>query len=75
MREQRVGQILIDDGSAINIIPKSTMKQLGISMEELSNYKLVIKGFNQGSQRGIAMIQLELIIGDLKANTLFHIID
>ena len=56
-------------------MPKSTMKQLDISMEELWNSKLVIQGFNQGSQRAIGMIWLELTIGDLKANTLFHIID
>ncbi|TYK25790.1 ty3-gypsy retrotransposon protein [Cucumis melo var. makuwa] len=43
VREQRVDQILIDNGSAINIMPKSTMRQLGILMDELSNSKLVIQ--------------------------------
>ncbi|TYK15914.1 gypsy-like retrotransposase [Cucumis melo var. makuwa] len=51
VREQRVDQILIDNGSAVNIMPKLTMRQLGILMDELSNSKLVIQGFNQGSQR------------------------
>ncbi|TYK23213.1 uncharacterized protein E5676_scaffold142G002450 [Cucumis melo var. makuwa] len=49
--------------------------QLSILMDELSNSKLVIQGFNQGSQRVIGMIRLELIIGDLKASALFHVID
>ncbi|KAA0056394.1 uncharacterized protein E5676_scaffold120G002660 [Cucumis melo var. makuwa] len=75
VREQRVDRILVDNGSAVNIMPKSTMRQLGILMEELSNSKLVIQGFNQGSQRVIGMIPLELIIGDLKASALFHVID
>ncbi|KAA0033768.1 uncharacterized protein E5676_scaffold1428G00900 [Cucumis melo var. makuwa] len=75
VREQRVDRILIDNGSAINIMPKSTMRQLDILMDELSNSKLVIQGFNQGNQRLIGMIRLELIIGDLKASTLFHVID
>lgn len=75
VREQRVDRILIDNGSAVNIMPKSTMWQLGILMDELSNSKLVIQGFNQGSQRAIGMIRLELIIGDLKASALFHVID
>ncbi|TYK28162.1 uncharacterized protein E5676_scaffold289G00760 [Cucumis melo var. makuwa] len=66
VREQRVNRILVDNGSAVNIMPKSTMRQLGILMEELSNSKLIIQGFNQGSQRVIGMIRLELIIGDLK---------
>ncbi|TYK15065.1 uncharacterized protein E5676_scaffold45G001150 [Cucumis melo var. makuwa] len=75
VREQRVDRILIDNGSAVNIMPKSTMRQLGILMNELSNSKLVIQGFNQGSQRVIRMIRLELIIGDLKARALFYVID
>ncbi|KAA0054549.1 gypsy-like retrotransposase [Cucumis melo var. makuwa] len=44
---------LIDNGSAVNIIPKLTMRQLGMLMDELSNSKLVIQGFNKGSQRVI----------------------
>ncbi|KAA0034031.1 ty3-gypsy retrotransposon protein [Cucumis melo var. makuwa] len=75
VREQRVDRILIDNGSVINIMPKSTMRQLSILMDELSNSKLVIQGFNQDSQRVIGMIRLELIIGDLKASALFHVID
>ncbi|TYK01673.1 ty3-gypsy retrotransposon protein [Cucumis melo var. makuwa] len=75
VREQRVDQILINNGSAVNIMPKSTMRPLGILVDELSNSKLVIQGFNQGSQRVIGMVRLELIIGDLKASALFHVID
>ncbi|KAA0054152.1 uncharacterized protein E6C27_scaffold131G00760 [Cucumis melo var. makuwa] len=56
-------------------MPKSTMRQSGILMEELLNSKLVIQGFNQGSQRVIGIIRLELIIGDLKASALFHVIN
>ncbi|KAA0050566.1 uncharacterized protein E5676_scaffold945G00230 [Cucumis melo var. makuwa] len=33
-------RILIDNGSAVNIMSKSTMRQLGILMDELSNSKL-----------------------------------
>ena len=35
-RGERVSHILIDDGSTVNIMPKGTMRCLGISMEELS---------------------------------------
>ncbi|KAA0039582.1 retrotransposon gag protein [Cucumis melo var. makuwa] len=53
VREQRVDWILINNGSTVNMMSKSTMRQLGILMNELSNSKLVIQGFNQGSQRVI----------------------
>ncbi|KAA0066955.1 ty3-gypsy retrotransposon protein [Cucumis melo var. makuwa] len=70
-----LNQILIDNGSAVNILPKSTMNQLGISVEELSNSKLVIQGFNQGAQRAIGTVRLEIVIGDLQASTIFYVID
>ena len=44
-------------------------------MEELSHSRLVIQGFNQGGQRTISMIHLELIIRELTSNILFHVID
>ncbi|TYK06432.1 uncharacterized protein E5676_scaffold163G001350 [Cucumis melo var. makuwa] len=75
VREQKLNQILIDNGSAVNILSKSTMNQLGISVEELSNSKLVIQGFNQGAQRAIGTVRLEIVIGDLQASTIFHVID
>nr|XP_023885550.1 uncharacterized protein LOC111997666 [Quercus suber] len=52
-----------------------TMRRLGLTMEELSHSRLVIQGFNQGGQRAIGMIHLELIIGELTSNILFHVID
>ncbi|KAA0055891.1 uncharacterized protein E6C27_scaffold438G00090 [Cucumis melo var. makuwa] len=75
IREQKLNQILINNGFAINILSKSTMNQLGISVEELSNSKLVIQGFNQGAQRAIGTVRLEIVIGDLKVSTIFHVID
>ncbi|KAA0057579.1 uncharacterized protein E6C27_scaffold497G00510 [Cucumis melo var. makuwa] len=75
VREQKLNQILIDNGSVVNILPKSTMNQLGISVEELSHSKLVIQGFNQGAQRAIGTVRLEVVIGDLQASTIFHVID
>ena len=74
-REQKIDCILINEGLAVNILPKMTMRQLGLAMEELSHSHLVIQGFNQGGQRLIGMIHLELIIGELISNVFFHIID
>ena len=36
---------------------------------------MFIQGFNQGGQRAIDMIHIELIIGELTTNVLFHVID
>ncbi|KAI3457318.1 hypothetical protein Pfo_013981 [Paulownia fortunei] len=50
-REQKVNRILIDGGSAVNILPLRTLKELGISMDELANSRLMIQGFNQGDAK------------------------
>ncbi|KAL0462593.1 UNVERIFIED_CONTAM: hypothetical protein Slati_0146900 [Sesamum latifolium] len=74
-REQKVNIILIDEGSAVNILPLRTLKELGIPMDELSNSCLMIQGFNQGGQRAIGVIRMELLMDDIVCTTLFHVID
>ena len=41
-REQKIDCILIDRGSAINILPKMTMRRLGLTMED---YRIVVWSF------------------------------
>ena len=45
-REQKIDRILIGRGSIINILPKMTMRRLGLTMEELTPSLLVSQGFN-----------------------------
>ncbi|XP_071909818.1 uncharacterized protein [Coffea arabica] len=70
-----MNRILIDGGSAVNIMSVCAMKELGISSDELSQSRLMIQGFNQGRQRAIGLIRLELLIGELSSSALFHIIE
>ncbi|XP_019262764.1 PREDICTED: uncharacterized protein LOC109240565 [Nicotiana attenuata] len=75
IQEQHLNRILVDDGSAVNIMPKMVLIKLGISIDELSKSNLTIQGFNQGGQRAIGMIRMVLSIDDMKSNTLIHVID
>ncbi|KAM2671181.1 hypothetical protein EV1_007019 [Malus domestica] len=75
IREHKVNHMLVDDGSAINIMPKSTMTTIGIKADELSLSRLLIQGFNQGGRRAIGMIRVKMTIGELKSSTIFHVID
>ena len=61
-REQRVNRILIDDGSAVNILPLNTMKELRVPLDELSQSRLMIQRFNRDGQRAIGKVRLELLI-------------
>ncbi|KAG5591595.1 hypothetical protein H5410_042109 [Solanum commersonii] len=57
IREHHLNLILIDGGSAINIMPKVILKKHGISIDKLSKSNLTIQGFNQGGQRSIEKIR------------------
>jgi len=76
IRKQKVKRILSVDGrSAINIMSKSKMNDLGITMEELSKSRTMIQGFNLEGQRAIIMIRNKLIVGDLSTSSIFYIIN
>jgi len=70
-----VKRIVVDGGSVVNIMPKSTMKDLGVTIEELYKSQTMIWGFNIEGKHGIAMIHLELTIGDLTTSSIFHVIN
>ncbi|XP_059316492.1 uncharacterized protein LOC132067311 [Lycium ferocissimum] len=73
--EKRINRILIDDGSGVNILPIRTMKELGITTEELSESRLMIQGFNQGGQRAIGAVKVDITIEDLRSSAWMHVID
>jgi len=75
VRGQKGKWILVDGGSAINIMSKSTMNDLGITIEELSKSWMMIQGFNLEGQRAIDMVRLKLAMGDLSTTSIFHVID
>ncbi|XP_049370599.1 uncharacterized protein LOC125835509 [Solanum verrucosum] len=74
-REKRVNRILVDEGTGINILPIHTMKELGISTTDLTDSRLMIQGFNQGGQRSIRTVKIDLAIRELQSNVWLHVID
>ena len=75
IKDQKVDRILINKGLAINIMPKSIMQDLGITIEELSKSRTMIQGFNLEGQCAIGMIRVKLIVGDLSTSSIFYVID
>ena len=73
--KQKVKHILVDEGSTINIMPKSTMKKLRITVEELSKSRMVIQEFGLESQCAFGMIHLKLIMENLSTSSIFPVID
>ncbi|XP_074301161.1 uncharacterized protein LOC141632514 [Silene latifolia] len=75
IRGQKVKRILIDGGSGVNLMPKATMNELGITMDELSSSRTMIHGFNLNGERAVGMIRVNLTMGDLSSDILFHVMD
>ncbi|KAK4397454.1 hypothetical protein Sango_1582000 [Sesamum angolense] len=75
VREHKVNRILIDGGSAVNILPLRILKELEIPIDELSNRRLMIQGSNQGGQRAVGIIRMQLTMEDMLSSALFHVID
>ncbi|XP_074277586.1 uncharacterized protein LOC141601220 [Silene latifolia] len=75
IRGQKVKRILIDGGSGVNLMPKATMNELGITMDKLSSSRTMIHGFNLNGERAVGMIRVHLTMGDLSFDTLFHVMD
>ncbi|XP_074266177.1 uncharacterized protein LOC141588643 [Silene latifolia] len=75
IRGQKVNKILIHGGSGVNLMPKATMKELGIAVDELSSSRTIIHGFNLNGERAIGMIRVNLSMGDLSSETLFYVIE
>ncbi|KAK4406576.1 hypothetical protein Sango_0664100 [Sesamum angolense] len=75
VHEQKVNRILIDEGSAVNILPLRILKELGFPIDELSNSRFMIEGFNQGRQRAVGIIRMQLTMEDMVSSALFHVIN
>ena len=65
----------MDNGSAINIMPLRTIKQLGIPMDDLLQSRLMIQGFNQGDQRALGKVHLDMYMDGMESSALVHVID
>ncbi|GKV14736.1 hypothetical protein SLEP1_g25561 [Rubroshorea leprosula] len=75
VRDHKVNRILIDDGSAVNIMPIYIMKKIEITIDELTSSKLLIQGFNQKGQRAIGKIRINFQIANMATLALLHVIE
>ncbi|KAL0448417.1 UNVERIFIED_CONTAM: hypothetical protein Slati_1398100 [Sesamum latifolium] len=74
VHEHKMNRILIDGGIVVNNLPR-ILKELRIPIDELSNSRIMIQGFNQGGQRTVGIIRMQLTVKDMVSTALFHVID
>ncbi|MHC6131850.1 retropepsin-like aspartic protease [Serratia marcescens] len=70
-----IKRILIDGGSAANIIPLRTVKLLGLSQKHLEQEQVTISGFNSQSQQTLGSITLQLELGTWKTVVMAYVLD
>ena len=70
-----INRIMIDGGSAINLLPLRTLKRIGYSAGDLSQSNVIIHGFNQSGQEALGTISLVLKLEKLVTYVNFHVID
>ncbi|XP_061359320.1 uncharacterized protein LOC133303422 [Gastrolobium bilobum] len=70
-----IAKVLIDGGSALNVLPLSTLSQLSMSTNDLTPQEMIVRAFD-GTKRGIlGEIVLPLEIGPSNFQVLFQTMD
>ncbi|KAL4201677.1 hypothetical protein AMTRI_Chr02g217350 [Amborella trichopoda] len=70
-----INQILLDGGSAVNLIPRRILTQLGLRFEDLTSAHVTVQGFNKSGEKPTCTVCLRLQISELNDYAQFHVID
>ncbi|CAL8087438.1 unnamed protein product [Prunus armeniaca] len=73
--DMTINRFLLDCGSVVNLIPLKTLHAIGMSAQQLSPFMITIQGFNRLGQKALGSITLQMEIGELHSDTLFHVIN
>lgn len=70
-----IKRILVDNGSAVNILPRNMLRTFGRHTSELIHVDVRIAGFNEQVSTVLGRIPLQVTIGDCTSLTTFHVIE
>ena len=71
---QKVNKILVDNGAAINIMPKVTLKKLKQSTYTITSSSVVITGFAGERRKAEAVVTVHVTVGSRVCETCFFVI-
>jgi hypothetical protein len=69
-----ISRMLIDGGAAINLMPYSMFKKLGLEDDELMKTNLMLNGMGHNSMEARGVVSMELTIGSKSLATAFFVI-
>ncbi|CAL1355514.1 unnamed protein product [Linum trigynum] len=70
-----IARALIDNGSALNVMPKSTLNQLPIDESYIKPSFIVVRAFDGTKRKVIGEIELPIQIGPTVFNIVFQVMD
>ena len=71
---QKVNKILVDNGAAINIMPKATLRKLKQSTYTITSSLVVITGFAGERRKAEAVVTVHVIVGLRVCETCFFVV-
>ncbi|XP_070009037.1 uncharacterized protein [Nicotiana sylvestris] len=74
-RDKLIFRVFIDNGSALNIFPFTTLKALGIDIEKVREIHVNVRAFDGAQRSAIGEIDLALQIGTVEFIIEFQVLD
>ncbi|XP_026416668.1 uncharacterized protein LOC113312125 [Papaver somniferum] len=70
-----INKVLIDGGSSVNVLFYDTFKRMELNDEQLMSSYYTIYGFNGAPMKPLGDIVLEVMVGPMKVDTRFSVVD
>ena len=71
---QKVNKILVDNGAAINIMPKATFRKLKQSTYTITSSFVIIIGFAREKKKAEAVVTVHVTVGSRVCETCFFVV-
>ena len=70
-----IAEVLIDNGSSLNVMPKTTLEKLPFNASRLKPSSMVVRAFDSSRREVIGEIDIRIQIGPHTCNVVFQVMD
>lgn len=74
INEIGVNKVLVDGGHAVNLLPQSLLKNIGLSKSDLKPHSVVLSNYKGKSGSSFGAVEVDLVVGTVKRETLFLVV-
>lgn len=66
-----VNKVLLDGGAAVNLLPQSLLKKIGLSKSDLKPHNVVLSNYEGKSGSSFGAVEVDLVVGTIKQQHCF----